>query len=258
MIAKIFIKTRRNQGRDYFLSPSPPRKGVSMTTQFEGSLKLQGKTVDLTSAVHLPPISEAETPAPAPKKKRGRPRKAIPLDALAGVRVRKSETTSQTNDSSVSVKEKPSKRASKSPSGSRLRKKNGSKSDFLEDDFFDLELCGEDTPFFEDELSTLEEFERMSKSIGRNKERSGNQKRVDKASGTPTPIALPRRKKVARRRQIDPATCERDYTTDEIEFMNALSEYKRSSGRMFPTCSEILEVLRGLGYEKRHETTDED
>ncbi len=59
-----------------------------------------------------------------------------------------------------------------------------------------------------------------------------------------------RREKVARRRQIDPTTCERDYSDDEVEFMNALDQYKRKSGRMFPTCSEILEVIRGLGYVK--------
>ena len=58
------------------------------------------------------------------------------------------------------------------------------------------------------------------------------------------------RRKVQRRRQIDPTTCERDYTNDEIEFMHALDEYKRANGRMFPTCSEILEVVRDLGYLK--------
>ena len=60
-----------------------------------------------------------------------------------------------------------------------------------------------------------------------------------------------RRAKVSRRRQIDPTTCERDYTTDEIEFMSAMDDYKRSSGRMFPTCSEVLEVIRSLGYAKQ-------
>ena len=30
--------------------------------------------------------------------------------------------------------------------------------------------------------------------------------------------------------------------------MQAMDAYKRSSGRMFPTCSEILEVVRDLGY----------
>ena len=59
-----------------------------------------------------------------------------------------------------------------------------------------------------------------------------------------------RRQKIQRRRQIDPTTCERDYSQEEIEFMNALDEYKRNSGRMFPTCSEILEVFRNLGYAK--------
>lgn len=58
------------------------------------------------------------------------------------------------------------------------------------------------------------------------------------------------RRKVQRRRQIDPTTCERDYSNDEIEFMRALDEYKRANGRMFPTCSEILEVVRGLGYQR--------
>jgi hypothetical protein len=61
---------------------------------------------------------------------------------------------------------------------------------------------------------------------------------------------LERREKVNRRRQIDPTTCERDYTEHEVEFMNALDDYKRKSGRMFPTCSEVLEVLRSLGYMK--------
>jgi hypothetical protein len=53
-----------------------------------------------------------------------------------------------------------------------------------------------------------------------------------------------------RRRLIDPTTCERDYGPDEIEFMQALERYKRTSGRMFPTCSEVLEVVRSLGYSR--------
>lgn len=61
--------------------------------------------------------------------------------------------------------------------------------------------------------------------------------------------ATPRRK-VERRRLIDPTTCERDYSGDEVEFMKAMDEYKRKSGRMFPTWSEVLEVVRSLGYVK--------
>lgn len=54
--------------------------------------------------------------------------------------------------------------------------------------------------------------------------------------------------KKSRRRHIDPTTCERDYRQDEIDFMRAMDDYKRTSGRMFPTCSEVLEVVRSLGY----------
>ena len=43
---------------------------------------------------------------------------------------------------------------------------------------------------------------------------------------------------------MDPTTSEREYSEAEMEFMMAMNEYKRSSGRMFPTWSEVLEVLR--------------
>jgi len=32
--------------------------------------------------------------------------------------------------------------------------------------------------------------------------------------------------------------------------MDAMQAYKQASGRMFPTWSEVLEVIRSLGYEK--------
>jgi len=56
--------------------------------------------------------------------------------------------------------------------------------------------------------------------------------------------------KSTKRKQIDPTTCERDYSSDELEFMQALERYKKTSGRKFPTCSEILEVVRSLGYQR--------
>jgi hypothetical protein len=58
------------------------------------------------------------------------------------------------------------------------------------------------------------------------------------------------RQKSGRRRFVDPTTSEREYTKAEVEFMLAMKEYKQRSGRMFPTWSEVLEVLRELGYEK--------
>jgi hypothetical protein len=54
-----------------------------------------------------------------------------------------------------------------------------------------------------------------------------------------------------RRRFVDPTTCDREYSSPELEFMQAMHEYKQSSGRMFPTWSEVLEVLQSLGYQKQ-------
>jgi hypothetical protein len=86
-------------------------------------------------------------------------------------------------------------------------------------------------------------------------ERRGNDRRKKQI-----PVALERRsgkdrrdEKGERRRQIDPTTCERDYTNDEIEFMKAMDQYKRDNRRPFPTWSEVLEVLRALGYRRTAE-----
>ncbi|HEX2473480.1 MAG TPA: hypothetical protein VHK01_01970 [Lacipirellulaceae bacterium] len=87
-------------------------------------------------------------------------------------------------------------------------------------------------------------------TIDRRRQDRRKDDRESAAEGSADSPKLQRREKVNRRRQIDPTTCERDYTEHEVEFMNALDEYKRKSGRMFPTCSEVLEVVRSLGYVK--------
>ncbi len=88
------------------------------------------------------------------------------------------------------------------------------------------------------------EIERREKKT----ERRSDDRRKEQVPVVAERRQIERREKVTRRRQIDPTTCERDYSNDEIEFMHALDAYKRTSGRMFPTCSEILEVIRSLGY----------
>src|SRR4029078_3150139 len=67
------------------------------------------------------------------------------------------------------------------------------------------------------------------------------------------PVAVERRsggerRQGERRRPGDPTTCERDYSDEEIVFMKAMDLYKRANRRPFPTWSEVLEVLRSLGY----------
>jgi hypothetical protein len=62
------------------------------------------------------------------------------------------------------------------------------------------------------------------------------------------PLAAPHRN--SPNRMVDPIVNVQDFAAAELEFMAAMQEYKRTSGRMFPTWSEVLEVLNGLGYKK--------
>ena len=68
--------------------------------------------------------------------------------------------------------------------------------------------------------------------------------------------AAEKRRTSERRRLIDPTTCERDYTDEETIFMKAMERYKRENRRPFPTLTEVLEVLRSLGYRKVAEETE--
>ncbi len=84
--------------------------------------------------------------------------------------------------------------------------------------------------------------------------RDGEDRRQDELNVDSDGQPVAKKRKTKRRRQIDPTTCEREYSDPEIEFMRAMDEYKRCSGRMFPTCSEILEVISKLGYRQIAET----
>jgi hypothetical protein len=42
-----------------------------------------------------------------------------------------------------------------------------------------------------------------------------------------------------------------DLGPDELEFIQAIHAHKQKTGRAFPTWSEVLRILRELGYEKR-------
>ena len=92
--------------------------------------------------------------------------------------------------------------------------------------------------------------------------RQGDRRKRNDRRKRDVPVALERRsggerrQKGERRRQVDPTTCERDYNDEEIEFMKAMDHYKRANRRPFPTWSEVLEVLRALGYRRTEEPTD--
>ena len=102
----------------------------------------------------------------------------------------------------------------------------------------------------------------MSKTVEIEKGSSAKRGTGDRRSAAPPEahVTVERRqgdrRKVERRGQNEPTTWEQDYTDEEIDFMRAMDDYKRKSGRQFPTWSEVLEVLRSLGYRKVAEPTE--
>jgi hypothetical protein len=59
-----------------------------------------------------------------------------------------------------------------------------------------------------------------------------------------------RRTQKERRKRIDPTTFEKQYTAEELEFMNAMQRFKERTGRPFPTHGEVIKVAVSLGYRK--------
>lgn len=74
---------------------------------------------------------------------------------------------------------------------------------------------------------------------------------VDRRTG------LERRRGPGRRRPSSRRSAEEGELTDEqFEFVMALDEYKRANNRPFPSWTEVLEVIKYLGYRKVAEVAE--
>jgi hypothetical protein len=70
------------------------------------------------------------------------------------------------------------------------------------------------------------------------------------------PVAVERRSGIDRRSGVDRRDAgkrggEYDLDADTMEFIGAVNAFKARTGKPFPTWSEILGILRALGWEKR-------
>jgi hypothetical protein len=85
------------------------------------------------------------------------------------------------------------------------------------------------------------------------REKRDRRARADATHDDPSSPRPPaeRRAKKERRRRIDPTTFEKQYTEDELEFMNAMQRFKVQTGKSFPTHEDVLKVAFALGYRKR-------
>ncbi len=70
-------------------------------------------------------------------------------------------------------------------------------------------------------------------------------------------VGLDRRRGPGRRRSDDRRSAEEGEMTDEqFEFLMAVNEYKRVNKRPFPSWTEVLDVIKALGYRKVADPSD--
>lgn len=78
--------------------------------------------------------------------------------------------------------------------------------------------------------------------------RSGSDRR---ASVVDRRLGLDRQRGPGRRRSDERKSAEEGQMSDEqFEFLMAIDEYKKKNTRPFPTWTEVLEVIKALGYRK--------
>jgi len=64
-------------------------------------------------------------------------------------------------------------------------------------------------------------------------------------------LGLDRGRGPGRRRSDDRKAAEEGHMSDEqFEFLMAIEEYKRANAKPFPTWTEVLEVMKAMGYRK--------
>jgi hypothetical protein len=79
----------------------------------------------------------------------------------------------------------------------------------------------------------------------------GERRQTDRRDVVDRRIGLDRRRGPGRRRSEDRRAAEEgEMTEEQFEFLMAMNEYKRINKRPFPTWTEVLDVMKALGYRK--------
>ncbi len=102
-----------------------------------------------------------------------------------------------------------------------------------------------------EEILTDKTRSKSSPKTERRKDRERRQPTVDRRSG------LERRRGPGRRRSDARRDAEEgELSKEQFEFVMAMDEYKRANKRPFPSWTEVLEVIKYLGYRKVAERGD--
>ena len=85
----------------------------------------------------------------------------------------------------------------------------------------------------------------------------GERRADDRRAGAERRGGLDRRRGPGRRRSDDRRSAEEgEMTPDQFEFVMAIDEYKHVNRRPFPTWTEVLDIVKALGYRKTAKPQD--
>jgi len=94
-------------------------------------------------------------------------------------------------------------------------------------------------------------------AAGNTERREVDRRQGDRRSVVDRRVGLDRRRGPGRRRSDDRRSAEEgEMTEEQFEFLMAINEYKKVNKRPFPSWTEVLDVMRALGYRKVAEAQD--
>jgi len=102
-----------------------------------------------------------------------------------------------------------------------------------------------------------DQAKQLSESQARHERRTEDHRQTSRRDVVDRRSGMDRRRGPGRRRSDDRRSAEEGEMTDEqFEFIMAVNEYKRVNRRPFPTWTEVLDLVKALGYRKVAERRD--
>jgi hypothetical protein len=99
--------------------------------------------------------------------------------------------------------------------------------------------------------------EQPEKRKGENRRKTDRREDADRRAGCDRRAGKERRSSPGRRskdieehRKVERRINEYPMSNEELDFIKAVNEYKQRYNKPFPTWSEILHILKSIGYEK--------
>jgi hypothetical protein len=99
--------------------------------------------------------------------------------------------------------------------------------------------------------------EQPEKRKGENRRKTDRREDADRRAGCDRRAGKERRASPGRRskdieehRKVERRINEYPMSNEELDFIKAVNEYKQRYSKPFPTWSEILHILKSIGYEK--------